>query len=84
MTTVEAAPSVSYKLSDHISIAGGVRFVYGKATVNSNGVIIANPSANPEYVMLSRAMDGDTFEYGYNLAVSAKPIDNLTLALTYR
>lgn len=88
MTTIEAAPSVSYKFNDMFSVAGGVRFVYSYAEVRSNGTIIAVPpssaAASPEYVNLSREMDGDTFEYGYNLAVAARPVDDLKVALTYR
>jgi long-chain fatty acid transport protein len=88
MTVVEANPSVSYKFSDMISVAGGVRFVYSEATVKSNGTVIAAPpsaaSPYPEYVSMSRDMDGDTFEYGYNLALAVKPVDNLSIAMTYR
>lgn len=81
MTVVEANPTVSYKISDMFSVAGGVRFIYSDATVKSNGTIMVAPS---EYVNLSREMDGDTFEYGYNLALSVKPNDNLKVAATYR
>jgi long-chain fatty acid transport protein len=81
MTVVEANPTVSYKFSDMFSVAGGVRFIYGDATVKSQGTIMVAPS---EYVMLSREMDGDTFEYGYNLALTVKPVNNLTVAATYR
>lgn len=88
MTVVEAAPSVSYKLSDMISVAGGLRLVYSEATVKSNGTIIAAPPSNssssPEYVYLSRDMDGDTIEFGYNLALTVKPINNLKVGITYR
>lgn len=88
MTVIEAAPSVSYKINDMISVAGGVRFVYSKATVKSDGTIIVAPpssgSPSPEYATISRDMDGDTYEYGYNLALSVKPIDNLSVGITYR
>ena len=81
MTVVEASPSVSYKISDMFSVAGGVRFIYSDATVKSNGTI---PVTSTEYTTISRELDGDTFEYGYNVALAAKPIDNLSVALTYR
>ena len=84
MTVVEAAPSVSYKINDNVSLAGGVRFTYSDATVKSNGTIVAVPTASPEYVNISRDMEGDTFEYGYNLALSVKPVENIKVALTYR
>ncbi len=82
MTVVEANPTVSFKFSDMVSVAGGVRFVYSDATVKSRGTIVAVPPS--EFVNLSREMDGDTFEYGYNLALTVKPVTNLTIAATYR
>lgn len=88
MTVVEGAPSVSYRFNDMISVAAGARLIYSEATVKSDGPIIAAPpsggSAGPELVMISRNMDGDTFEYGYNLALSVKPVDNLSIGVTYR
>ncbi|GAB4343415.1 MAG: OmpP1/FadL family transporter [Desulfobulbaceae bacterium] len=88
MTVVEANPTVSYRFNDMFSVAGGVRFIYSEATVKSNGTIIAVPptaaNPNPEYVTISRDMDGDTFEYGYNLAASLRPVENLAVGATYR
>lgn len=92
MTVVEANPTVSYKMNDMFSLALGARAVYSEATVRSAGSIVAVPAgglgggipAAPEYTYISRDMDGDTTEYGYNLALSVKPTDNLSLAATYR
>jgi len=92
MTVVEANPTVSYKMNDMFSVALGARAVYGEATVRSAGTIVTVPAgglgdgipATPEYSYISRDMDGDTTEYGYNLALSVKPTDKLALAATYR
>ena len=92
MTVAEANPTVSYRLSDMFSMALGFRAVYGEATVRSDGNIVAVPAgglggglpSSPEQTFISRDMDGDTTEYGYNLALSAKPTEKLTLAATYR
>ena len=92
MTVVEANPTVAYKVNDMFSLAFGARAVYSDATVRSAGNIEAVPAgglggglpATPEYTYISRDMDGDTTEYGYNLAMSVKPTDKLALAATYR
>ncbi|MFZ5798065.1 MAG: aromatic hydrocarbon degradation protein [Desulfobulbus sp.] len=85
MTVVEANPTASYKISDRVSVAAGARLVYSEATVKSDGTIIAAQTpAGPEYTAISRDMEGDTTEFGYNLALSVRPTDNLYLAATYR
>ena len=85
MTVAEANPSVSYKFCDLFSAAVGARLVYSEAKVKSDGTIIAATTpAGPEYTSISRDMDGDTTEFGYNLALSVRPNDKLYLALTYR
>lgn len=77
LTVVEFSPSVSYQINDMFSLAGGVRIVYADAKVRSAGMIAPGVTA-------SRDMDGDTWEAGYNLALSARPVENLKLAVTYR
>ncbi|HBI14501.1 MAG TPA: aromatic hydrocarbon degradation protein [Desulfobulbaceae bacterium] len=85
MTVVEANPTVSYKFCKWFSAAVGARLVYSEATVKSDGTIVAAVTpAGPEYTFISRDMDGDTTEFGYNLAFSVRPTDQLNLALTYR
>ncbi len=80
---VELSPSLSYRVNDQFSIAGGVRLVYSEGIVKSNGdqmsVIIEDPRAN-----IARDMEGDTIEFGYNLALTYKPTSDINLALTYR
>ena len=80
---VELNPSLSYRVNDQFSVAGGVRLVYSEGIVKSNGdamsVIIGNPMAN-----VARDMEGDTIEFGYNLAMTYRPTSDISLALTYR
>ncbi|WP_136810357.1 OmpP1/FadL family transporter [Desulfosediminicola flagellatus] len=73
----EFNPTVSYKINDMFSIGGGVRFLYNEATVASDATGLAP-------VAPGRFIDGDTTEWGYNLAVDVKPNDNLNFAITYR
>lgn len=76
MKVIEANPSMSYKFNDFVSIGLGVRLIYSDATVKSNGVIAG--------FNVTRDMEGDTIEYGYNVALTVKPVKALTLAATYR
>ena len=92
MTVVEANPTVSYKINNMFSAAVGVRLLYSEATVKSQGAVTAIPAGamgpgvppSDEYTYISRDLDGDTYEAGYNLALSIRPTDNLNLAATYR
>ncbi len=79
----EANPTVSYRINDMISLGGGIRFLYGKGNVKS---LATNPpitSLGP-LSSLSRDLDGDATEFGYNLALSIRPVKQLTLGATYR
>jgi long-chain fatty acid transport protein len=73
LKTYELNPTISYKINDKLSIGGGVRAIYSEGVVKSNfnGALI-------------RDLEGDSTDYGYNLAVSYKPVENLALAATYR
>lgn len=76
LTIIEANPTVSYSLGDTFSIAGGVRMVYADAVVKSDGSGMGIP--------LSREMEGDTVEWGWNAAVAYKPTNELNISATYR
>jgi len=73
---VELNPSFSYKVNDKFSIGAGVRLVYSEGIVKSDGFAIGKS--------IARDMEGDTVEFGYNLALSYRPLDDLNIALTYR
>lgn len=68
----ELNPTISYLVSDKFAIGLGLRAVYSDGIVKSDAGTI------------SRDMEGDSFDFGYNLALSYKPIPELTLASTYR
>lgn len=80
---VELSPSLSYRVNDQFSIAGGVRLVYSEGIVKSDGAemsaIIRDPRAN-----VARDMEGDTIAFGYNLALTYKVSNDTSLAVTYR
>ncbi|WP_428738159.1 OmpP1/FadL family transporter [Sulfurimonas sp.] len=71
LEVVELNPSVAMKLTDDIAFAAGVRAVYSSGIVQS------------EYTA-SRDLQGDSMDFGYNLALSYKPTSKIDVALTYR
>ena len=73
---LELNPTASYKINSKFAIGFGVRAVYTDGVVKSD--------ANGIGVNLTRDMTGDSIDFGYNLALSYKPIENFTLAATYR
>jgi len=92
MTVVEANPSVSYNFGPKFSAAAGVRLLYSEADVVSRGTVPAIPAGalgggmppSTEYTFISRDLEGDTTEFGYNLALAFRPTEQLKLAATYR
>jgi len=76
LVTYEANPTLSYNIGDMVSIAGGVRMMYADAVADADASYIGVP--------LSRNMEGDTVEWGWNLALDVKPMEALNLAVTYR
>ncbi len=71
LTVVEINPTVAFPINDEIAIALGFRIVH------SEGVVKSSSSA-------SRDMVGESFNYGYNLALSYKPSSAWNVGLTYR
>lgn len=72
LKVVEVSPSIAYRVSDDLSVAAGIRLLYAEGVVKSSGPVA------------SRDMTGDTFEFGYNLAMTYKPTPDINLAATYR
>jgi long-chain fatty acid transport protein len=70
-------PTVSYKINNMFSVAGGIRLLYSQATTESNGSVAKGVTA-------SRFMDGDATAWGFNLAASARPNDKSNISVTYR
>lgn len=75
LKNIELNPSFAYKVNERFAIGGGVRMVYSKGEVYSDGGNIAP---------IKREMEGDTIAFGYNLALLYKPTTDINLAVTYR
>ncbi len=80
LKVTEFNPSISYAINDMFSMAAGIRAIYTKGVVKSTAL---SPFSAP-LTLLSRDMKGDTTEFSYNLALAARPLENLKLAATYR
>ena len=75
LKNIELNPVVSYKINEQFSIGGGLRLVYSEGIVYSDGGTIAP---------IKREMEGNTIEFGYNLAMMFRPTTDINLAMTYR
>lgn len=78
LNVFDVNPTISYKLCDSFSLAAGPRLLYSTAKVSSNGVV------SSKGYTATRFMEGDATELGWNAALSARPMKNMTLAVTYR
>ncbi len=77
LENVELNPVFSYKINDQFAIGGGLRVVYSSGVVKSDG-----RDGTPYPV--ARDMKGDTFEFGYNLALTYRPTEDINVGVTYR
>jgi len=73
---IEFNPTISYKVSNKLSLGGGLRAIYSDGVVKSDGTNIGKPAI--------RDMKGDTIQYGYNLALSYQDTKKTRFSLTYR
>ncbi len=71
LQVVELNPTVGYKINDKLAVGAGIRAVYSSGIVKSQGTA-------------SRDMEGESWDFGYNFALTYKPLKALTLAATYR
>lgn len=76
MEVIEVNPSASYSFGEMVSVAAGARMLYADATVESDAAYVGMPA--------SRYMNGDTVEWGWNLALAVKPMEKLNISATYR
>ncbi len=72
LKVIEVNPTASYLVNDQFSFGFGLRGVYSEGVIEYRGTGYQNK------------MEADSIDFGYNLAMSYKPIKDLTLAATYR
>jgi len=78
LQVIEINPNVAYKVNDKFAIGFGLRGLY------SRGTIELEDSVGLSGGTYDNKMEADSIDFGYNLALTYKPIENLTLATTYR
>ena len=85
MLTMNINPAVSYRLTDRLSVAVGLDFVYLdteiKANINQGALI--DPSLNG-LVDIRQKFSGDGWGSGYNLGVLLKATDRISIGAAYR
>jgi len=81
---LELNPTLAYKVSDNFSVAAGARLVYSEGVVKSSTDALSASGIAGPLPVLTRDMTGDTYAFGYNLAMSYMPSSDITLAATYR
>jgi len=74
MQTVELNPTLAFEVSKTLGIAFGFR------AVHSSGIAKATPANNAVY----QDMEGDSLDFGYNLALAYQPTQNIEMGMTYR
>jgi len=75
LKTIEVNPSFAVPISDNASFGVGLRIVRSDGIVKSDTGTPTN---------ISRNLEGDSSDIGYNLAFNYKPFKELSLAATYR
>ena len=83
LKVIELNPSIAYKVSENFSVGAGLRMVYSEGVVKSDASGLPIPGV-PAGLEPQRDMEGDTIEFGYNLAMTYKPTSDINLAMTYR
>jgi len=76
---IEINPTVAIPLGDKVSVAAGFRILHSSGVVKSSGTVNLGAAA-----VVTRNMEGDSIDYGYNFALAYKPTSDLEMGLTYR
>jgi long-chain fatty acid transport protein len=77
LKTLEFNPTIGVKVNDQFAIGAGLRAIYSEGVVKSSNSAFAG-------VPLGRDLEGDSWDFGYNLALHYKPTSKLQLSATYR
>jgi long-chain fatty acid transport protein len=90
LITINASPSVAYAINDRLTISAGAQIEYAKGTLSNAidfgtigaglGVPSAVPGANDGFVEINAS----AWAFGYTAGLLWKPVDDLSLGLSYR
>ncbi len=85
LKTVELNPTIAKKVNEKLAIGGGIRMVYSEGVVKSDATTVAAIVNNPALApAVKRDMEGDSIDFGWNIALSYKPESTTTISATYR
>jgi len=73
LKVIDVNPTLSYKFCDRWSVGAGVRAIY------SDGIVTSNANN-----VLTRDLEGDSWDAGYNVAFTGRPVDDMNVSVTYR
>jgi len=85
MLTMNINPAISYRVTDRLSLAVGLDFVYLDTEIkaNINQGILIDPSLNG-LVDIRQKFSGDGWGAGYNLGILFKATDRVSIGAAYR
>ena len=84
LQTIEVNPTLAYKVTDRFSVGGGLRAMHSKGIVRSADDAFLPIPGVTNGMPFGRLMKGNSWDFGYNLAMHFKATDSLDLAVTYR
>lgn len=82
LSTAEMNPTVAYQVNDHLSLGGGVSYIYGKGEVDNTFTDPIFPIA--PLTSVNRSSNASDTALGYNFALNLRPTDRWSIAATYR
>ena len=77
LMTIDINPNVAYKVSDKLSIGGGISLQYAKAELGQTTDI-------PGVGKVDGVVNGDSWSWGWNIGVMYQPTETLRFGLAYR
>ncbi len=83
LKAVYIQPTVSYKITDKISVGAGLNIVKGSVDLNKAFPII-NPKTKQYITDGSVNINGTKFQVGYNVGVYVQATENLSFGVAYR
>ena len=82
--TFDMNPSFAWKVSEFISVGGGVSVQYAKAKLGLGlDAGMLNPAAQGQYAGDAK-LEADSWDWGYNFGVMISPSEKLRFGLSYR
>ena len=78
LTTFDFNPNLAWRINDQVALAGGLAYRYGTITMSRDSyVAVTDRDVDLE-------IEGSGSGFGWDAGLLIKPLDNLSLALSYR